>query len=85
MNQTSTKSPIAAATIEMISELLAKLSTLMRVPGVKPNTIVSTLRGHHNQITHQNKLHSGIYLRGNRKELGCEVSFNVSKGEGPAY
>jgi len=44
MNQTSTKSPIAAATVEMISERLAKLSTLKRLlPDEKPNTVVSTL------------------------------------------
>ncbi len=43
MNHTSMKSPIAAATVEMISERLAKLSTLKRLPDEKPNTVVSTL------------------------------------------
>ncbi len=43
MNQTSTKSPIAAATLEMISPRLAMLSTLKRLSGEKPNTVVSTL------------------------------------------
>jgi hypothetical protein len=42
-NQTSTKSPVAAATLEIISERLATLSTLKRLPGEKPNTVVSTL------------------------------------------
>ena len=43
MNHTSTKSPIAAATVEMISERLAKLSMPKRLPDEKPNTVVSTL------------------------------------------
>ena len=43
MNQTSTKSPIAAATLEIISARFAKLSTLKRSPDEKPNTLVSTL------------------------------------------
>ena len=83
INHTSTKRPIAAATLEMISERLAKPSTLRRVPGEKPNTVVSTLWGHHHQITQQNKQHSGRYLRGNGKELEWKVSFKVSEGERP--
>jgi hypothetical protein len=43
MNQTSTKSPIAAATLEIISARLAKLSTVKMSPDEKPNTLVSTL------------------------------------------
>jgi hypothetical protein len=42
MNQMS-KSLIAAATLEMIRARLATLSTLKRLPGEKPNTLVSTL------------------------------------------
>ena len=43
MNQMTTKSPIAAAMLEMIRARLATPSTLMRLPGEKPNTLVSTL------------------------------------------
>src|SRR6266404_8006469 len=43
MNQISTKSPIAAAILEMTSARLARLSTLKRLPGEKPNTVVLTL------------------------------------------
>lgn len=69
MNHTSTKSPIAAATVEMVSERLAKLSTLKRVPDEKPNTVVSTLvgplrSGHVAKHKPQRR-----YLRGNGKEL----------------
>jgi hypothetical protein len=43
MNQTSIKSPIAAAMLEIIKERLAMLSTPKRLSGEKPNTVVSTL------------------------------------------
>ena len=43
MNQTSTKSPIAAAMLDMINTRLAKLSTANRSPDGKPNTRVDTM------------------------------------------
>jgi hypothetical protein len=77
MNQTSTKSPIAAAMLEIISERLAKLSTLKRLPGEKPNTVVSTLE--HNQVSGKRSETKGGDLRGDGEKLGRRVSTGVSK------
>ena len=61
MNQMSTKSPIAAATLEIINERLATLSTLKRLPGEKPNTVVSTLWGIIRSHSRTRQVEGGIY------------------------
>jgi len=80
MNQTSTTSPIAAATLEIISERLAKLSMMKRLPGEKPITVVSTLRSTITSDGKRSETKEGD-LRGDREELGRRVSTGVSKRE----